>query len=193
MNKHLNKAIKIVKSGGIIIYPTDTAFGIGCRIDDIAAVKKLFKLRKRPDEKAVPILVSSVEMAENFTTDKTQLTADLMKKYWPGGLTVVAKSRQSVPSIVRGGGETIGVRMPNHNSTLELIRKVGVPIVGCSANFAGEPTPYKMSDLNPELIKLVDFVLPGRCSVKKASTVVDVTNGKIKILRVGAVKLGVSS
>lgn len=103
MNRNLNKAIKIVRDGGIIIYPTDTAFGIGCRIDDVAAVKKLFKLRKRPGEKAVPVLVSSIKMAGRYAFDIEQLTFDLMKKYWPGGLTVVAKSRQRVPSIVRGG------------------------------------------------------------------------------------------
>lgn len=188
MNKSLSKAIKIVKDGGIIIYPTDTAFGIGCRIDKEESVRKLFKLRKRPDEKAVPILVSSINMARMYSGLSGE-SLKLAKKYWPGGLTVVVKSEPTVPSIVRGGGETIGVRMPNHNTTLELIRRVGVPIVGCSANFAGGKTPYKISDLDPELIKLCDFVMNGRCSAKTASTVVSINQNKVTVLREGAVKI----
>ena len=191
MNKNLDNAIKIVKDGGIIIFPTDTAFGMGCRIDDEKSVRKLFTLRRRSNEKAVPILVSGKKMAGKYAFDMEHLIFDIMKEYWPGGLTVVLKSKPNVPSIVRGGGATVGLRMPNHSSTLELIRRVGVPIVGCSANFAGEATPYKMSDLNPELVGLVDFVLPGRCSIKKASTVVDASSGKVKVLREGAVKVSV--
>jgi L-threonylcarbamoyladenylate synthase len=190
MNKNLEKAIKVVRDGGIIIYPTDTAFGIGCRIDKVDSVRRLYKIRRRPSEKAVPVLVSSKKMAEEYASDIKPEAFELIEKYWPGGLTLVLRSTVAkVPEIVRGGGLTVGLRMPNHDSALELIRKVGVPIVGCSANFAGEATPYKMSDLNPELIKLVDFVLPGRTTLKKASTVVDLSSGKMKIIREGAVRL----
>lgn len=187
MNKNLNKAIKIIRNGGIIIFPTDTAFGIGCRIDDRQAVARLFRLRRRPSEKAVPILVASIEMAEKYAIISPS-GEDLVKKYWPGGLTIVVNNKE-VPSKVIGGGKTVGLRMPNHSSALMLIKKVGVPIIGCSANFAGEATPYNMSDLNPELVKLVDFVLSGRTSIKKSSTVVDCSNNKLKVLREGAVKV----
>src|SRR5687767_11468951 len=140
MNKNLSEAIKIVKNGGIVIFPTDTAFGIGCRVDREKAVKKLFKLRKRPNDKAVPVLVSSIAMAEEYA-DPSESARKLMKKQWPGGLTIVMKNKK-VSSVVRAGGSSVGIRMPKHSSTLKLIREVGVPIVGCSANFAGEATPY---------------------------------------------------
>ena len=94
-----------------------------------------------------------------------------------------------VPQLVRGGGKTIGVRMPNHPIALELIEKVGVPILGPSANFAGEETPYSFESLDPELIKLVDFILPGECSLKQASTVIDCAVGPWRVVREGAVKL----
>lgn len=189
MNSRLITAIKKVKEGGIIIFPTDTAFGIGCRIDDAPLVKKLFKTRRRPSEKAVPVLVSSVKMAEEYG-EINDLARKLISKHWPGGLTVVVRAKlDKTNSLVRGGGKTIGLRMPKHATTLALISQVGVPVIGSSANFAGEQTPYKLSDLNPDLIKLVDFVLPGRCSFKLSSTVVDCTGDKIKILRLGAVKL----
>lgn len=187
MNKNLDKAIKIVRAGGIIIYPTDTVFGIGCRVDKVDSVRKLFKLRNRPSEKAVPVLVSSIKMAEDYA-EFSDTASNLAKKYWPGGLTLVLKNKKVLPVVI-GSGSTVGVRMPHHSSILELIRKVGVPIIGCSANFAGEKTPYKMSDLDPKLVKLVDYVMPGRCSLKQASTVVDLSSNKLKILRKGTVKI----
>jgi len=189
MNSKLKNVINIVKKGGIIIFPTDTAFGIGCRIDDEKLVKKLFETRRRPKEKAVPVLVSSIKMAEEYA-DINETAKTLIQKHWPGGLTVVVNAKlDKTNSLVRGGGKTIGLRMPKHSTTLKLIQETGIPIIGSSANFAGEATPYKQSDLNSDLVKLVDAVLPGRCSVKLSSTVVDCTGDNIKILRQGAVKL----
>ena len=113
-----------------------------------------------------------------------------MKDNWPGALTIVAQCRENlIYSPIRGGGKTIGLRMPNHPAILKLIEEAGVPILGPSANFHGDPTPYSMSDLNPELVKLVDEVIPGECSVKEASTVVDCSVEQYKIIRQGAVML----
>lgn len=190
MNKNLNKAIKIAKKGGIIIFPTDTAFGIGCRLDNEQQIKKMFTLRKRPKDKAVPILMSSIEMVENYVEEISPEARRLMMKYWPGGLTIVLKCREEmIPPLARGGGRTIGVRIPKHKTTLQLIRSLGVPILGPSANFAGENTPYKVSDLDQKLTKLVDFVIPGRVSLKKSSTVIDCSVKPFKVLRDGAVKI----
>jgi L-threonylcarbamoyladenylate synthase len=189
MNKNIEKAALTLKKGGIIIFPTDTAFGIGCRVDAERSVERLFKIRKRPKEKSVPLLVSSVNMAKNYS----KLSADVLKiaeKYWPGGLTLVVPAKTGrIPSLARGGGSSVGLRMPNHSTIIKIIRKVGVPIIGCSANFAGENTPYKVSDLNPELKKLVDLTLYGRTSLRQASTVLDTTRKPYKILRIGAVEI----
>ncbi len=190
MNRNLIKAAQILKGGGIIIFPTDTAFGIGCRIDNEKTVRRLFELRKRSKEKAVPILVSSISMAEEYIGSLPPEIRKLTKKYWPGGLTLVFKcSDARVPDIVRGGGETIGVRMPGHRTVRQLIKKLGVPILGPSANFSNQQTPYNMRDFDPKLVKSVDFVMPGRCKIKKPSTVVDVSKKPWRILRQGAVKI----
>ena len=190
MNRNLDKAVRIVKSGGIIIFPTDTAYGIGCRVDDKKAIQRLFKIRKRPQDKAVPVLASSIEMLEEYVQEISPEVRSLMEKYWPGGLTLVLNCKKDkIPGLVRGGGSTIGIRIPAHQTVRELIKKVGVPILAPSANFSGERTPFKMLDLDPELARLVDFVLPGKCSVHKPSTVVDVTQKPWKILRSGAVKI----
>lgn len=191
MEEKLQQAITILSQGGIVIYPTDTAFGIGCRIDDEEAIKRLFKIRKRPESQATPVLVESVGMAGKYVLGIPEnVELKLIKQYWPGALTIVMQAKtEIVPNLVRGGTETIGLRMPNHDTTLTLIRGINVPILGPSANFHGEETPYEFEQINEDLIGLVDYVVPGTCLVKKASTVIDCTIDNWKILRQGAVEL----
>ncbi len=190
MEEHIVQAVKILNQGGIVIFPTDTAFGIGCRINSTEAIKRLFALRRRPETQATPVLVSDVVMAQEYLLPIPNDVEELLKKYWPGALTIVLPARtERVPELVRGGTQTLGVRMPNHEVALEIIRHVGVPMLGPSANFHGGKTPYALTDLDRELIKLVDYVVPGNCSVKQASTVVDCSIEPWKVLREGAVKI----
>lgn len=190
MDKEIEKVVSILKKGGVVIFPTDTAFGIGCRIDDKKAVGRLFKIRKRPGTQATPVLVGSLEMAQKYLKPISQEVIDkLIKPYWPGALTIILGcNRVKVPSLVRGGGFTVGIRIPNHLVTLSLVKRVGVPILGPSANFHGEKTPYRFEDLDKELIKLVDYVIWGECKLKQQSTVIDCSQEQWKILREGAVK-----
>lgn len=180
----------LLDSGGIIIFPTDTALGIGCRIDNYAAVDRLFTMRRRPVTQPMPVLVDSKEMALSYFDSPSDIVRRLMKTYWPGALTIVAKCKKDlIYSPIRAGFETVGLRMPNHEVPLSIIKEAGVPILGPSANFHGDPTPYRFEDLNPELTKLVDRVEPGVCTGRLASTVVDCTVKPYKIIRQGAVKL----
>ena len=191
MNNDIQQAVQVLNQGGIIIFPTDTAFGIGCRIDNEQAVQKLFKIRKRPESQATPVLVSSVEMAQDYLRSIPQEVIDkLINKYWPGALTIVLACKTvKVPTLVRGGTNTLGVRMPNHQDTLELIKNTGVPFLGPSANFHGEKTPYEFTDLNKDLLKHVDFVIKGECTLKRHSTVIDCSITPWKVLRNGATNL----
>ena len=192
MDRKIEKAIEILKNGGIVIFPTDTAFGIGCRIDDENAVKKLFKIRKRPFSKATPVLVDSLEMSQRYLLpiDK-EVINKLIKQYWPGALTLILQCiKVKVPKLVRGGGNTLGVRMPNHPIALSLIKNLGVPLLGPSANFSSEKTPFSFDDLNPELIKVADYVLNGEEGAEKnVSTIIDCSVTPWKVLRQGTVKI----
>lgn len=183
--------VKVFNQGGIIIFPTDTAFGIGCRIDDEKAVEKLFKIRKRPKNQATPVLVSSIEMAKKYLEPLPKEVLRLMDRYWPGALTIIYRCRtKKVPSLVRGGGNTLGVRMPKNPKVIELINKIGVPILGPSANFYGEKTPYSIGDLDKELVKKVDYVLEGKAGSKGTiSTVIDCSQKPFKIIRQGIINL----
>jgi len=193
MNSNIGKAIEVLNKGGVIVFPTDTAFGIGCRIDREKAIERLFGIRKRPFDMATPVLVSSLEMAKKYwDSDTKEIEEKLISKYWPGALTIVLKAnKNSVPSLVRGGGNNIGIRMPKNDLILEIIEKVGVPILAPSANLHGEQTPYSKNMLNKYIVQSVDLVLDGDCSLKNASTVIDCTQKPWKILRQGALSINI--
>lgn len=190
-NKELiNRAIHVLKNGGIVIFPTDTAYGIGCRMDDRKAVDRLFTMRQRPRSQATPVLVSSRKQALAYYYNPPEIVRHLMNMHWPGALTIIAPCKKNIVySPIRGAGKNIGLRMPNHETALALIRGVGVPVLGPSANFHGHPTPYRFEDLEPALIKLVDAVVPGVCTVSNVSTVVDCSTETMQIVRQGAVML----
>ncbi len=190
MNNKIRQTIEILNRGGVVIFPTDTAYGIGCRIDDPKAVERLLTIKGRPKNKAMPILASDITMVKQYVDIVDNNVKKLMDRYWPGGLTIVLPTYTGniVPDI-RGGGDTIGVRVPSHVVIREVIRGLGVPIVGSSANPSGGKTPFHKSTLDPRIVKQVDMVLEGVCGGSLPSTVLDCTRRPWKILREGAVRL----
>jgi len=189
--ENIKNAIRILNEGGIVIFPTDTAFGVGCRIDNQDAVEKLFKIRKRPLGQAVPVLVKDANMAQYYLQSiPEKVKRELMDRYWPGALTIVLPCRvENVFKLVRGGGNSLGVRMPDHETALFLIGGAGVPILGPSANFHGGKTPYRFEDLDRNFVKMVDYVVPGECSLKNASTVIDCSKNEWRTIRKGAITI----
>jgi len=190
MNHELEKAIEVLKNGGIVIFPTDTAFGIGCRIDDKKAVDRLFEIRKRPLTQATPILVSSIEQALPYLDSPSDIVRHFMETHWPGALTIITPCDiDKIYSPIRGGGDTVGIRMPDHSDILTVIAAVGVPVLGPSANMHGEKTPFSVDELDLKLVEQVDYVLPGTCTKRQVSTVVDCTRDPYSILRQGVVRI----
>jgi L-threonylcarbamoyladenylate synthase len=174
MNKKLNQAVKALNEDGIVVFPTDTAFGVGCRIDSEKAMKRLIKIRGRRKNQPFPVLASDLEMLKKYLKPIPEDVLDLMGKYWPGSLTIVLNCRTNmVNPVIRGLGKTLGVRIPNNKTTLELIRAVGVPIIGTSANYPDCPTPFSIKDVDPNLLSSADFVLNGESHVGSSSTVID--------------------
>lgn len=191
MDEQIQKVVDICNQGGIVIFPTDTAYGIGCRVDNIDAINRLYKIRKRSEYKPMSLLVDSIEMVKQYVTHiPDEVTENLLSRFWPGALTVILTANKDVvPSLIRAHGDTIGLRMPDHEQLLTVISKVGVPILGPSANFSGEKTPFSYNDLNKELVSLVDYVMVGKCKGKEASTVIDCTKQPYEIVRQGAVRI----
>lgn len=183
-------AVEMFKKGKIGIFPTDTAYGVGCRIDNGISVRRLFKLRNRSENKPMLALVGSAEMAEEYVDIPEEVLVEIIKKYWPGELTIVLPCKKNlVPELVRAGGDTLAIRMPNSDCFRSLITKVGVPILAPSANFPGDKTPFSLRDINSDFVSLVDFVLYGSSTIKKESTIIDCSKKPWKVLRRGAVDI----
>lgn len=191
MNTKINDAIEVIKSGGVAVFPTDTVYGIGCRLDNADAIKKVFTIRNRAEEKAVLAVVDSIEMAQEYLLPIPQdVRENLMDKYWPGGLTIVLPcNTEKVPSVARGDGLTLGVRQTNHPVLLQILKEIKVPLVAPSANFSGQPTPQRFSDIDPKLLSLVDCVIDEPSGGNVSSTVIDCSVQPWKILREGAVRV----
>lgn len=175
----IEKAQEVLKRGGIVIFPTDTVYGIGAIWTNSTAIERLHKIKGTPQHQSYPVLISNVGQAEQAAI-VTPLAKNLISKYWPGALTIVLKEKDGVNKI--------GFRMPGSDTLRELIKGAGAPVIGTSANFHGEKTPKSFEEIDPSLLKMVDYCLEGECSGKTESTVVDASTEEIKILREGAVK-----
>ncbi len=189
MDSNIQKAVEVFKQGGVVIFPTDTVWGIGCVLNNKESVKKLYEIRKRPREKALIVLVNSIEMAQEYLQPiNGGVKKNILEKYWPQSLTVILPCRkEKVPEIVRSGGKTLAVRITNHPILSEIITKLNMPILAPSANFAGEKTPAKFSDIDKNLLGLVDYVLKGESLGRKPSTIIDCSQKPWKIIRQGEV------
>ena len=174
----LNKAAEILKRGGVVVFPTDTAYGIGCVWNNELAKTRISKIKN--SNQNFPILVSSFNQLHQIANINGP-AQHLINKYWPGGLTLIVESKHD--------GKKIGVRMPNSEVVQALIEITGVPLIGTSANFHGKKTPTAYKDLEKEFLKKADFVVRGVCELKQESTVVDTTVVPLRILRQGAVKI----
>lgn len=182
------RAIETLTQGGVVVYPTDTVYGVGCRIDDDAAVRRLFVLKGRPHTEALPVLLADVAQLDQYARDVPPAARRLVSRFWPGALTVVVRRSERVPSLVAGGGPTVALRIPNHPVPRALVRAVGVPIVGTSANTHGMPSPVTAQLAVYDLGDRVDLVLDGgRVPGGRESTVVDVTSQSPRVVRQGAI------
>lgn len=186
---NIQEATDVFKKGGVVVFPTDTAYGIGCRIDALEAVSRVFKVKRRDLSNALLVLVDSIEMAEKYVTfDPQSLT--FVKKYWPGGLTVFLPcDLEKVPEIVRAGMKKLAVRVPKHEGMLRVIREIGVPIIATSANISGESTPFSLEQVDKKILDQADFVLSGECTYGKESTIIDCAVQPWKVIRKGAVEI----
>lgn len=162
-----------VRQGGVIIYPTDTVYGIGCDPKNPEAVKRVFAAKRR-ERKPMPILVGSIQDAERLV-DLGGAGKALARRFWPGALTIVAPLRASLPEDLTAGRPKAGVRVPDHSVAIAIIRAAGGAVVGTSANLSGREPAVDPEGLDPELLEAVDLVVDGgRAPLAKASTVVEV-------------------
>lgn len=184
----LRYSAEIIKNGGIVVFPTETVYGIGTNGLDKEAVERLYKIKERPLNKPISLLVSDYEMIEKVVKDINELEYKIMKKFFPGPLTIILNKKDIVPDIVTSGGSTVGIRMPEEEITRKLIEYAGVPIAAPSANISGKPSGIDLQEIIKEFGDKVDYYIDGgKSKIGIGSTIVKVENNTIKILREGSI------
>lgn len=177
----IREAAEVVSRGGLIIYPTDTVYGLGCDPMNESSVKRVYEVKRRRD-KPLPILGSSIEALSKICSFN-DLSIKLAKRFWPGALTIVLPSRVKI--LANLYMDSIAVRIPNHREVLELIRLCGGLLVGTSANISGMPSPKSVSEAVKQIGGGVDLAIDGGILPGKPSTIIDLTKPKPMVLREG--------
>ncbi len=181
-------AIDALKEGKPIAFPTDTVYGIGVAVDFAESPQALYDIKQRDEERPIAWLVDGIEALDEYGVDVPQRAYELAQRHWPGALTIVVKASDAVPEAFRASNGTIGLRMPDSNAALRLIRVVG-PLATSSANISGEKDPCIESELDPTIVERVAVVVKDEeQSSGKASTVLDCSQGKVILVRQGDVE-----
>jgi len=182
----IKKVARLVKRGGVIIYPTDTVYGLGADALNPEAVLRIFKIKGRSPDQPLPVAVSGLEMAERlaFVSDEAR---KLIAAFWPGALTLVMRKKPIVPPIVVGGGVSVGLRAPNHAVSLMIIHETGLPLVATSANKHGAPSPVESGEAFRRVGDEVDLILDCGRVGGQPSAIVDLTKTPPMIIRSGPV------
>ena len=184
----VSEAVEILRQGELVCLPTETVYGLGADGLNSEAVEKIFLTKGRPKGNPLILHIDSMEMLQQVAKDIPAKAKLLMDKFWPGPLTLVLNKTVAVPEIVTAGRETVCVRMPKHDLTLEVIKQLGRPIAAPSANKSGRPSPTNLKDLEKEMPNL-PVVDGGDCRLGLESTVVDARFEEVKVLRLGSLSV----
>jgi len=181
-------ALEILKSGGLVAFPTDTVYGVGALAFDGNAIDSIYTAKDRPAEKAIPILISEIMDTVKVVTEFPETARILASRFWPGPLTCVLTKKPTLPEAV-SATSTVGVRIPDHAVARILFRSTG-PMAVTSANISGQPSPSSAEEVFEQLSGRIPLIIDGgRTPGGVPSTVVDCTSNEIQILREGPISL----
>ena len=184
----IDKAVEILRGGGIAAFPTDTVYGLGAAVFNLEAVEKVYEIKQRSRSIPLPILIAGIEQVTIVAETVPDIAWLLIRHFWPGGLTLVLPKAISLPANITSGSNRVAVRFPNHIVPVSLIRGLGTPIIGTSANISGKPSTLTAQEVKQQLGRRVDFVIDGgRCPGGVESTIVDVVEEIPVILRKGII------
>ena len=183
----IERGISILKQGGLVAFPTDTVYGLGAGANNQQAVAKVYQVKERPKDMALPLLLAHTSQINEVAYPVPPIAWLLADKFLPGALTIVLYKSNSVLDIVTGGGSTVAVRIPAHPVPVALAEDLG-PIVGTSANLSGKPSALTADEVCSQFGDRIDLVIDGgRCPGGRESTIVDVTGEVPVVLREGAI------
>ncbi len=183
----IDKLVQILKNNGVISVPTDTVFGICARINSQIAHDKLIEVKKRPFNKAFPVMCANEEQIKSIAI-VNERAEQLIKAFMPGPITLVLKKNETLPEYVTNGKDTIAVRMATSKSVEKLILKLGCPVFMTSANQSGEKECTNLDEIE-KCCSMLDGMMEGNVVFSKSSTIVDCTSNEIRILREGPISI----
>lgn len=188
LDNDIAKAAKVIQDGGLVLFPTETVYGIGANALNDDAVRKIFVAKGRAQDNPLILHISDMEMLDRIAEDISELEYHLMDTFWPGPFTIVLNKKSGVANVATCSGDTVGVRMPSNKIAHDLIKKSNLPIAAPSANISGKPSGTKLQDIIEELKDKVDYILDGgESDIGLESTVVRVIDNEVKILRPGRI------
>jgi L-threonylcarbamoyladenylate synthase len=187
LQREIEKGVQILQKGGVIAFPTDTVYGLGADAFNTRAVERVFEIKNRPRHQQFPLLVADIEQLATLAEPIPEFAWFLVRRFWPGGLTLALSKKDSLP-LYLAPGPTIAVRIPDHPVCLALIRGLGRPITGTSANTSGQPAALTAEEVERQLEGRIDLVINGgKCPGSKESTIVDATHQPPTVLRQGII------
>ncbi len=189
MEKILVKDIdKIDLKGKVIVFPTDTVYGLGCQIDDIDAIKKIYEIKNRDYSKPLAVLAPNNDIGK-YVENVNKKAKDLMEKYWPGALTIIFNKSDIVSDLVTANLKSIGIRVPNNEIALQILNRFGL-MCTTSINISGMPPLNNINDIIKYFEDKIDYLVIDACTLSKnSSTVVDARSNDLIILRSGDIKI----
>jgi L-threonylcarbamoyladenylate synthase len=188
IKEQIRSGVAILGDGGLVAFPTDTIYGLGACFDSPAAVEGIYRVKQRPYTMGLPLLVANEAQISEVVEYISKTAKLLIDRFLPGGLTLVMPRAKSVKDIVTGGGETVAIRIPAHPVPITLIKGIGKPIIGTSANLSGKPGAITADEVSLQFGNKIDLIIDGgRCDGGRESTIVDVTKAVPRLLREGAI------
>lgn len=182
-------AVKTLRGGGIIAYPTETFYALGAKFDIESALRRLYTLKKRPSEKAMPLIVGDIKPLFMVAKDVNKTASDLIERFWPGPLTILLPAKKGLSGFITYKGK-VAVRVPGESFALLLSLMSGFPITSTSANPSGMPAGKTARDVVQYFGDHIDLIIDaGKTKARLPSTIVDTIGNKIKIIRQGALRV----
>lgn len=186
----LNESVEALKKGGIVIFPTETVYGIGTNALCESSVKRIYEVKERPDEKPLSIMVSNKDEISKYAIIENEIEKKIIDSFMPGPITIILKKKEGVFDYISSGKDTIGIRIPNNNIMLKLLQKAEIPIVAPSANISGRPSGIIFENILKDFNGKVDVAINGgKCEISEPSTIVQVIDNEPIILREGKISL----
>lgn len=183
----IEQAVAVLRAGQVIAFPTDTVYGVGAHGFMASAIEKLYDLKGRERQKAIPLLIARIEDLTTVAVDIPAIAWRLAERFWPGAVTLVLPKAATVLDVLTAGGNSVAVRLPGHDAILQLIATLGAPLAATSANLSGQPEAVTAEETQAIFGTQLALILDGgRCPGGVPSTVVDATVLPPRILRRGA-------